>query len=534
MERTLLKTFLCLFFILMINSVWSQQREYIIGKLLDAKTQEPIAFASIRIKDRALGVISNTDGSFKIPLKYKEYGDIIEISSMGYQSLEMLIHDFSIYELNNVRLEPALLELDEALVTAKIKRQKNLSARKIVRIAIDRISKNYPLIPYSKVGYYRDYQLDNGEYINLNEAILEVFDKGFNAVDSATTKTRIYDYIKSTKFKRDTLSDNEYDYQQGSKTIVNAYMSGYGGNEFSALRVHDAIRNYELNTYDYINGMKDGDILNNHAFKKMPDIYLNDKLLFVIQFGIIKNEFSARGRMYIAKSDFGIHKLEYAVYDNSRRIRNKKPINRDSNDKLIFEVNTEYQKNSNDKMYLNYISFHNTFQLRQPPKFALKFLNIDLAQQKIILIFTNPLSSENSLDYKNFKGYFKGGAIKFERLVVLENQVWLFPKLKSKKQLDMWKDLKIASENNALSNKIINFDVNNISDIEGNLINERNSKEYNQFREFFVQEVKLNAQIPPDSLFMFNRKPIFENQPIFKPDNFEDYWMNTPLQNINY
>lgn len=71
----------------------AQQEDFIIGKLLDSKTKEPVPFASIRIKDRALGMISNTDGSFKIPLKFKEYGDFIEISSMGYETKELLIQD---------------------------------------------------------------------------------------------------------------------------------------------------------------------------------------------------------------------------------------------------------------------------------------------------------------------------------------------------------------------------------------------------------------------------------------------------------
>lgn len=69
--------------LLLCNMAFSQQREFITGRLLDATTEEPIVFASIRIKDRSLGVISNLDGDFKIPLVYKTYGDILEISSIG-------------------------------------------------------------------------------------------------------------------------------------------------------------------------------------------------------------------------------------------------------------------------------------------------------------------------------------------------------------------------------------------------------------------------------------------------------------------
>ena len=71
-----------------------------------------------------------------------------------------------------------------------------------------------------------------------------------------------------------------------------------------------------------------------------------------------------------------------------------------------------------------------------------------------------------------------------------------------------------------------------MSDVDGNLINKWTFRDYDQFREFFVQEVKPNAKSPVDSLIMEMRKPIFNDQPIIKPDNFNDYWMNTPLQNI--
>lgn len=69
----------------------SQEKEYFFGQLVDSAQNEPIAFASIRIKGRALGVISNIDGTFKIPTRSKSLGDVIEISCMGYISTEILI-----------------------------------------------------------------------------------------------------------------------------------------------------------------------------------------------------------------------------------------------------------------------------------------------------------------------------------------------------------------------------------------------------------------------------------------------------------
>ncbi len=63
-------------------------------------------------------------------------------------------------------------------------------------------------------------------------------------------------------------------------------------------------------------------------------------------------------------------------------------------------------------------------------------------------------------------------------------------------------------------------------------VNEMKFKTYNQFREFFVQEIKPNGSILNDTLFMKKDIPIFKDQPIVKPDNFDNYWMNTPLKKI--
>ncbi|MGB5428985.1 hypothetical protein, partial [Eudoraea sp.] len=70
--------------------------------------------------------------------------------------------------------------------------------------------------------------------------------------------------------------------------------------------------------------------------------------------------------------------------------------------------------------------------------------------------------------------------------------------------------------------------------LESNLINDKEYATYRQFREFFVQEIKSNGSVLKDTLFMKKDIPIFKDQAIVKPDNFDDYWMNTPLQNVKY
>jgi len=59
---------------------------FFFGKLTDANTGEPVVFATIRLKGKALGVISNNDGGFKIPAEFQLKADTLVISSMGYET----------------------------------------------------------------------------------------------------------------------------------------------------------------------------------------------------------------------------------------------------------------------------------------------------------------------------------------------------------------------------------------------------------------------------------------------------------------
>jgi hypothetical protein len=527
-----------LFFLLLLlvaNSVLSQQREYIIGKLIDAKTQEPIVFASIRIKDRALGVISNVDGSFKIPLKYKEYGDIIEISSMGYRTKEILIQDFLAYELNNVRLQPATIELEEAVVTAKKKRK--LTARQIVRRAIRSIPENYPVEPFSTVGYYRDYQLDGLQYVNLNEAILEVFDEGFDAMDSVTTKVKIFDYLENTDFKRDTLALQLYNYQlkegRKVKVIDKAFLSSYGGNEFTILRVHDALRNYEVRSYSFVHRLK-SDLLFEHKFKKEFDTYLDDEPLYTIRFEKLLLNYSAYGTMYISKRNFAIHKMEYTLYDLTKKLPNGIMNKHKTDNQLIFEITTEYHP-ENDKMYLNYISFHNTFRLWDPPPFFLETTTIKIEENLFKTYYNQTPDLQAALNKDNYILKYKEKKIDLKKIELDVNDenrktMILYPKMHPNKAEEMFRSLDVGQDK--VDSLLFSVKVSDIRDEKGNLINEWIPRDYNQFREFFVQEVKPNVKSPVGNLFMEKRKPIFKDQPIIIPDNFDDYWMNTPLQNI--
>ncbi|WP_299532798.1 carboxypeptidase-like regulatory domain-containing protein [Ulvibacterium sp.] len=513
-------------FLLLSLSLPAQESGYIVGKLVDATTNDPVVFANIRIKDRALGVITNEDGSFRIPLRYKEYGDILEISSMGYRTRDISIANLEAEKLNLIRLNPDAIVLDEAIVKAKGKRR-NYSAYSIVKMAIEAIPENYPSNSFSTVGYYRDYQWKNGNYLNLNEAILEVFDQGFDREDFRTSEVRLFDAKMNKDFERDTLASQKYDYSTGKKIIDKAYLENYEGNEFTNLRIHDALRNFDIYSYDYV-GKLEEDFLANHKFSKNKETYLGNEILHVIDGNGQKPGYRAHVRLYISKADYAIHKMAYTLYDttekNTSGIKNKHGHKR----KVIFDVLVEYSR-FNEKMYLNYISFHNSFRLNLPPLFEMTTVDLSLSEGHFGLKFNRPVDPLYAKIKNNYTITFKGVQWEVGKVEVFKDSVKVYPDLKEGILSKTMREIDVAVKKRTFNSELLDIKVKDVKDFEGNLVNTPRVENYMQFREFFVQRVKLKAHAPFDIEYMDKRKPLFENQPIERPKDYKEYWMNTPL-----
>ncbi len=518
------------FTLLLLLSVWSTfgQQDFLRGRLLDAQTQEPIPFATVRVKGYALGVISNSDGGFQIPQRFKDLGGDLAISCMGYETREIPLAAFLPDQIAIVRLGPGVLQLSEAVVVAEKKRR--LSARAIVRRAIAAIPKNYPTNTFSTVGYYRDYQIRDSSYVNLNEAILEVFDRGFQMSDKSTSQVRFYDYNENIAFGRDTLAQAAYNYESWEKVIDKAFLKNYGGNEFTILRIHDAIRNHDINSYDFVNRF-DQDLLDNHAFTKEDNTYLADEVLYTISVRKVFPAYSALGTLYISKRDFSIHKMVYALYNNTKQYEGVVKGRLPKDKRLIFEVSTEYHR-IGDKMYLNYISFRNTFQLRLPPLFNVRGIVTKIQSEFFQVEFDQMPNFETAILPKNYRFKFKGDRLKFKEIEVDSTYVRLFPDLTKFESEDMFRQLSTRGILKRVEQKNLSVEFGDIRDVHGNLLHAPRYQDYDQFREFFVQQVKPFVTIPADTLFMKKDRPIFKDQPILKPENFGDYWMNTPLKTI--
>ncbi|OUR92232.1 hypothetical protein A9Q87_07060 [Flavobacteriales bacterium 34_180_T64] len=502
------------FFFGLVTSVSIQaQDKDILCQVLDKSTQQPIVFATVSIKDRNNGVIADEDGYFRLPYTYKQQKDVLIISSIGYESKILEVTSLLDGEINIIKLKPKLEALNAiTIVTNKRSRKKNfIPARKIVAKAISNMRLNYPTNSHSYIAYYRDYQLLDKSYVNLNEGILEVFDAGFQTskIFDSSNQTALYSYASNIDFPQDSVLSMSYN-QKSSKYIKDATISPLGGNELSILNVHNPIRNNANNSFSFVYRFKD-DFLYNHKFRIIRKMYLDDIPIYEIKFSAIdeiagvKN--SAEGTIYIAYDSFAIHKFEYNAFGLSK----KDPL---------YSVRLEYVSKRN-KMYLNYISFNNRFQVKNVHSFKIEDVSFDASENAFYVRFNNEINQNSELNPKDFRFIFRKRKLKISDVVLTDA-----------------KTVKIALIQGAIPENVniddrfikdLKYKIKNIKDVASRPLGRVSELEVNQFRELFIQEVFENKPLPNNLRFV-NKKTNLKKSVINKSEDISTYWLNIPLK----
>jgi hypothetical protein len=500
-------------------------QEFIQGRLLDSVSKAPVVFANILLEGSSKGVISNEDGSFRIPMEFKSEYEGLLISSLGYESVSVAMDALSEDRLNTIYLTPRTIALQETTVVGYTKRS---LAKRIVRKAIRAIPRNFSKDPFSLVGYYRDYQQDERTYLNLNESIVEVRDEGFHKSDAKTTKYQIYRLVKNMDFPRDSISSMSYDYENQNKVIAQGFLPSYNGNELVILRVHDAVRNYDIDSYSFVNNLR-RDFVHNHDFQMGSDVYLDGEWLYSVLFDTYKENVRAKGRIIISKTDYSIYGLDYAAYEWNKKKEGSEPSNEDSS-RMIFHIQSEYRPYQG-KMFLNYLSFSNRFVVRLSPAFMLKNITIDTNNKITWLEFNNPVNISSTLDKEHYEVFFRKKKLAFELLKghEEEDKVFIRPIFTSEKDETAY----FSNDREAIKKRMV-YKVKGLMDVYGNMLGHSEQKEYLQYREFFTQRILQGNDGDENGVPMEKERPLFDH--VVTDESVEavqDYWMNTPLQEAN-
>ncbi|WP_299112983.1 carboxypeptidase-like regulatory domain-containing protein [uncultured Winogradskyella sp.] len=530
-------TFLCLISVCAISI--AQNSNEILCKVLDVESKYPVSYATIQFKGEQKGVIADEDGGFRLPIEYVTSNVFVTISSIGFETLTVDIRTLDVSVLNTIYLKPKTEALNEVLIIAQTKKNtKNSKAlthitpESIIKEAIKKIPVNYPKAPHSYMAYYRDYQLVNNNYYNLNEFILETFDAGFQTSKFwfKNNVTAMYSYNRNKNYYQDSLLQKSV---YGDSKIINkdnsAIFINTLSNELEILNVHNPIRNYNKLSFSFVDKFKD-DFINNHVFKFEKIKYINDTPLYEISF-LSENsddkKFKAKGEIYIAKDDYSIYKITYKILENEQFEQNKSLGNNGTNFqseerlRTLYEINVEY-KQVNNKMYLNYMTFNNRFIIKEPNPFRVVELEFNVKDEVFYITFNKPVD-ESSLSKKSrFKLKYKTKKLTVKKIELVDDKIvkvevvdWTLGENVNKK--------KIKSED-------FSCELKNIKDVSGVKLNKDTKLKGFQFREFFTQEIFENKEPVPNLIYVNKNLPL--SATYTNPPNFDinTYWVNSPLK----
>ena len=394
--------------------------QHLKGQIIDSKTSEPVAFATVQFADDN-GVVSNMEGFFALSSEELNQEMILTISFMGYQTQTISIKDFK-SQNNLIKLNEAVNQLNTVYVTNRLPRVDSILAR------VNRnLDKNYNYSNVKQTLFTRETVYFNAKNLsvdidkssNFNKKQLEASNNQFKEltdkiVNNPPTRT-FTDVLLNLYVKSDTENKMEVEKATRLKDVKNNIsLEDIQAKVTRIVLQHlDTTKTYKVKTgwfkiddslsfkkskeakKDTVNtnftALRKNSVqsINEHLFQKesMMDFVLDiksykyeltnvttidDQLVYVINFEPRKSKANFKGTMYVADEDYAILKLDYKYAEgkvgqkiNLKLLLGVKYVENMNQGTVIYKKNTEM--NSYFPYYINqesgkYVYAHRPFK----------------------------------------------------------------------------------------------------------------------------------------------------------------------------
>ena len=295
------------------------------GTVKDKQTKKKLEYVNISVPGTNVGTITNSDGEFTIKVQDSLQAKVVEISHIGYYNYRIALTGNDMVD-ENVMLTQNANVLEEVVVRAH-------DPRMLVEEAMNRIGKNYSEKPTLLTGFYRETAQKGKRYINISEAIIDVYKTPYDE-DASRDRVQI--------FKGRALLS-----QKASDTLIVKLL---GGPNLS-LYV-DIVKNPDI--------LLDKTTLGYFSFRMEESVVMDNRPQYVISFQpqAILPYALHYGKLYIDKESLAFTRAELNLNMEDRdkatsAILKKKPAGlRFRPVEVSFLVT---YKQVNGKSYLNYI-----------------------------------------------------------------------------------------------------------------------------------------------------------------------------------
>lgn len=283
------------------------------ARVQDNVNSEPLPFASVGIKGKPIGTVTNLQGEFDFHFPVEFRNEILVISMLGYENFEAPIWSILDNKITIIPMAKSTTVLNEVEV------RDSLSGGEILQLALSKIEQNYPMEPFILDGFYRDLKSVGGTYIALLEAAVKIYDESYA---EPRNKSKLRERVKLLEVRKSIGYDNKFTSYFGQRNLL------------EDLLLHNNVRYRQIDMSQ--------ELFKNTTREK--DSYYNGHEIFVVT-----NTKDFFLKVFVDKSDYSITHIQFEISgENNERKKN-----------LVSKYVT-YQKfidfkRYEGKMYLNYI-----------------------------------------------------------------------------------------------------------------------------------------------------------------------------------
>jgi len=236
-----LKYILFIFLLVAAQVVIAQKVTKVRGTVMDAKTGDPIPFAAVSFKNKNIGTITSYTGAFSLESNFAT--DVLVVTSLGYEPVELNITLFSNNFGLKIRLRPLQVELEEVdIVTTKKKKYKNKGnpAVELIRnVIIHRKDNRMRSLDSYSVHKYQKVEIDINNITQkfMGNPIFKSFPEIFDYVDTSSINGKpflpiyMYETISDVYYQKKPKKNREWISATRSEGF-DEYLDGQGISAF--------------------------------------------------------------------------------------------------------------------------------------------------------------------------------------------------------------------------------------------------------------------------------------------------------------
>jgi len=269
------------------------------GTVKDQKSKRKLEYVNVTLPGTNIGTVTNSDGEFSLKVIKSQENRTIQVSHIGYLNSLIPINGRDIEGLD-VLLSPNTNLLDEIVVRAR-------DPRFIIEEAMSKIPVNYSANNNLYTGFYRETAQKGRRYINISEAIIDIYKTPYKDMNVDRDRVQIY---KGRKLLSQRMSD----------TLIVKLLGGPNLSVFV-----DIVKNPDI--------LLDREMLPYYSFKMEESVMLDNRHHYVISFHpqAILPYALYEGKLYIDREKLSFTRAEFNLNLDDRNkatqaILRKKPF----------------------------------------------------------------------------------------------------------------------------------------------------------------------------------------------------------------